>query len=242
MKVIYQPRGAALEYSPLAVNLYIGCEHGCKYCYAPACMFKSREEWYSKQAIRKDILNLLQKDLIEMAKKKDTRQVLMSFISDPYQKDYEFNIVTQKAIQLFRGYNINFCILTKGGMKAVRDFYLYRKNDSFAITLTFLDNEKSLYYEPKAALPEDRIKSLQYAKRYSINTWVSLEPVIDPEETFKIIDASYKFVDLYKVGKVNNFNGHGKDVDWKQFTIDIIKKLKSLSKEYFIKDSLKKYI
>jgi hypothetical protein len=38
MKIIYEPRGAAREYSPLAANLYRGCIHGCKYCYAPACL------------------------------------------------------------------------------------------------------------------------------------------------------------------------------------------------------------
>ena len=27
--VIYEPRGRAREYSPLAVNLYRGCSHGC---------------------------------------------------------------------------------------------------------------------------------------------------------------------------------------------------------------------
>lgn len=38
MNVVYEPRGRAREYSELAYNLYRGCTHGCRYCYAPACM------------------------------------------------------------------------------------------------------------------------------------------------------------------------------------------------------------
>lgn len=241
MKVIYEPKGAAREYSDLALNLFMGCIHGCKYCYAPSCLQKKREDYHKSFKPRKDVINLLQKDLIEMNKTKDKRRILMSFISDPYQGSCIDNMVTKQAIELFRAYDIRFQILTKGGMKAVRDFYLYKKGDAFATTLTFLDNEKSAYYEPKASSPEDRIKALKYAKRYGIETWVSFEPVIDPEETFKLIDLTHGFTDLYKIGKINRFDT-GLEVDWKQFTIDVIEKLKGLNKEYFIKDSLKKFI
>lgn len=241
MKVIYEPKGAAREYSELALNIFKGCIHGCIYCYAPSCQFKEKTAYHKEFTQRKDVLNLLQKDLIEMNKNKDKRRVLMSFISDPYQGECSENLITKQAIELFRAYDIRFQILTKGGMKAARDFYLYKKGDAFATTLTFLDTEKSLHYEPGAALPEDRIKALKYAKRFNIETWVSFEPVIEPEETFKLIDLTYKFTDLYKIGKINNYNT-GLTVDWKQFTLDVIEKLKSLNKEYFIKDSLKKFI
>jgi DNA repair photolyase len=33
--VIYEPKGKAGEYAPLALNLYAGCSHGCTYCFAP---------------------------------------------------------------------------------------------------------------------------------------------------------------------------------------------------------------
>lgn len=35
IQTIYEPSGKAREYSPLALNLYKGCDHGCNYCYVP---------------------------------------------------------------------------------------------------------------------------------------------------------------------------------------------------------------
>ena len=46
MSVIYTPKGAAREYSPLALNLYLQCTHACKYCYAPSAMQRARENYF----------------------------------------------------------------------------------------------------------------------------------------------------------------------------------------------------
>lgn len=241
MKIIYEPKGAALEYSQLAINLYEGCEHGCKYCYAPACRFKKKEEYFANQTIRRDVLTKLEMDLQEMVKNEDSRRTLFCFICDPYQKDEEFNILTRKALTLFSAYNKNFQILTKGGLKAIRDFDLYSKGDAYAATLTFYNEKLSEKWEPKAAKPIERIESLKIAKAIGIETWVSFEPVIYPNETFKLLERTYEFTDLYKIGKINRFNT-GVEVDWKEFTYKILNRLEQLNKKYYIKDSLKPYM
>jgi DNA repair photolyase len=241
-RVVYEPKGAAREYSELACNLFIGCNHGCKYCYAPACMFKSKEQYNENIKIRSNVINKLQKDLIDMSISKDTRRVLLCFITDPYQGNYSFNKITAQALGLFKAYNIPMQVLTKGGMKAVRDFHLYKKNDAYASTLTFFDERKSLEWEPLAATPEDRIKSLKKAKEKNIETWVSFEPVIEPEETYKLFEHTKDFVDLYKIGKINRYKNFDKNVDWHRFTYKIIEMCAKNNKKYYIKNSLKKYM
>jgi len=239
MKAIYEPKGMAREYSELALNLYRGCDHGCYYCYAPSCLRMQKNEFHNNSKVRNGIIKQLQKDLIEMDLNKDNRCTLMCFTSDPYQGDNDFNIITQQAIKLFRAYNKPFQILTKGGMKAVRDFYLYSKNDLFASTLTFDNVEDSIKAEPKAALPDDRIKAIRKAKMNGITTWVSFEPVIVPGQTINLFHKTKDIVDKYKIGKINH---HKSDVDWRKFTLQIIELCEKYNKDYLIKDSLKKYL
>ena len=238
-RVIYQPTGAAREYSELALNLYKGCPHECIYCYAPICLQRKREDFHGTLEPRKNIINLAQKDLIEMKEAKDNRKVLLCFTCDPYPGECSDNIYTQQALELFKAYNQPFQLLTKGGMKAARDFHLYKKTDAYAATLTCIDEQSSLIWEPSAPLPKDRIMSLRKAKEKGITTWVSFEPVVDPEQVYKLYEQTKEFVDLYKIGKLNHYKN---ETDWKLFGETMINNCERDGKDYMIKDALKKYL
>lgn len=150
-------------------------------------------------------------------------------------------MTVRKTLELFTKYNINFQMLTKGGSKAKRDFDLYKKGDAFASTLTFVDEEKSKEWEVNASSPNDRMETLKFAHSMGIETWVSLEPVIEPSESLKIIELTHEFVDLYKIG-ILNYNELSKTLDCKDFGTKAIKLLEKYNKKYYIKDDLKKYL
>ena len=238
MRVIYEPKGRAREYSTLALNLYNGCNHGCLYCYSPDCLRVNRHEFYRVQKAR-DILNKIEADCRELYGSKE--RVLLCFTCDPYQKINDNINLTRKTLELFKLYNIPFQVLTKAGNRAQADFELYRPGDAFATTLTFLDEGKSRYYEPQAALPKDRIETIKKAHSMGIETWVSFEPVLNDGEVFKLLDSTYEFVDLYKVGKVSNFETD-KPINWTNFVKEVIRRLKSYGKPYYIKKDLAKYL
>jgi len=238
-RVIYQPAGPAKEYSEMALNLYKGCPHGCLYCYAPSCLQRTKEDFHGTYEPRKDIINLIQRDLIEMKEEKDNRQVLFCFTCDPYPGECSDNIYTQQALELFKAYNQPMQILTKAGMKAARDFHLYKKTDHYAATLTLCNDAQSLIWEPCAAPPKDRIASLYKAKEKGISTWVSFEPVIDPEQVYKLYDTTKGFVDLYKIGKLNHYQN---TTDWKLFGETMVNKCETDGKKYIIKDALRAYL
>ena len=61
MKVIYEPKGKALEFSPLGANLYRGCSHGRLYCYVPQTIKEKREIFVTQPKPRKDVLKWLEK-------------------------------------------------------------------------------------------------------------------------------------------------------------------------------------
>jgi DNA repair photolyase len=202
MSVIYEPKGRALEYSWLACNLYKGCVHGCQYCYAPSALQKRPADFHNTAAPRDNILRELRKDAAKLAGTR--KRVLLCFTCDPYPPLDIAGAVTREALLVLREHEISFQVLTKGGMRAARDFDCYGPDDAFATTLTFLDVDRSLSVEPKAAIPSDRIEAIRAAKEAGITTWASLEPVLDAEQSLALIEATRDIVDLYKIGKLNH--------------------------------------
>lgn len=239
LKVIYEPKGRAREYSSLAINIINGCDMGCKYCYVPNMTYKKRELFHSNSEHRKDVIANIEKDLIHLDEIGNKDLVMFSFTSDVYQLDEEFNSITRDAISLFRKYNHPFHLLTKGGTKAARDFDLYSDNDWFACSLTYFDKKKSLEIEPRAAVPSDRIEALKIARDIGIKTWVSFEPTLDEEETYKLYEESKQYVDFYKVGKVSQYRT---DVDWDVFTNRIADMMEADRQSFFLKHDLRKHL
>jgi DNA repair photolyase len=239
MAIIYEPRGRAREYAPLAANLYSGCSHGCVYCYAPSATFRTREVFHGTVKPRKNVLAELEKDARKLGPAGG--RVLLSFTTDPYQPLEESLGITRQAIQVMHRYGLKVEILTKGGTRAARDFDLLGEGDAFATTMTFLTPAKSLEWEPGAALPADRIAAIKEAHARGIETWVSLEPVIEPDESLEIIRQTHTFVDLYKVG-VLNYDARAKETDWPAFASAVKALLERLGKEYYLKDDLRAYL
>lgn len=242
MSIIYQPKGKALEYSPLAANLYKGCGHACKYCFAPKATFTDREVFSSKEYIRprQNVIDQIEKDAAKIAG--DKRPILLSFTSDIYQPINNKIKLARLVLSTFNHNNLTSCILTKGGSRACADFDLLSKNPNncFAVTLTTDDEAESLKWEPNAALPNDRIKSLRVAKQAGIKTWVSFEPVINPDAVIRLIHETYTFVDLYKVGKLN-YHPHEKTINWASFLKIVEATLDKYRCKRYIKKDLEAY-
>lgn len=236
MQIIYEPKGRALEYAPLAVNLYSGCSHGCGYCYAPHALRRPREVFREEISVRKEALEKLKKDAAKL--KGDDREILMSFSTDPYQEcELDYGI-TRKAIKILIKNDLRFTILTKGGMRAARDFDLLARYGKarFGSTIVF-DREKSARkWEPNAPSLKDRIRAIEKAHSKGIPTWVSLEPVIRPKQALRLIEDLHPIVDHWKVGKVN---GIKTDVDWLAFRKKVVRLLDSLGADYYVKESLR---
>lgn len=239
MAIIYEPRGKAAEYSPLAANIYRGCSHGCVYCYAPSATYRERSVFHGHPEPRRNFMEELKRDLKKY--RGDERPVLLCFTTDPYQQIDESARLARYTIKALANNGNRVRILTKGGTRAARDFDVMGScNCEFGATLTFFDEEQSIKWEPGAAAPDDRIAALKAAHKQGIRTWVSLEPAIDPNEVYKIINATHEFVDLYKVGKLN-YHPLSKTIDWHDFRVNVESLLSSLEKDFYIKDDLRKF-
>ncbi len=241
--IIYEPKGRAKEYCELAANLYSGCDHACIYCYAPLATRKKREN-FVKPKVREGVIRKILEDAIELKDRFEKRPILLSFTTDPYQKiDMKYQI-TRQVIHILHSHNLKVSILTKGGKRSERDFDLLTNNpelSEYGASLVFIDERTRMQMEPGASPTQERINALKKAHKLGIFTYVSLEPVWFPEDTLKLIDETHKFVDLYKVGKLN-YNAQQKNVDWKKFRLNVIDKIERYGNEYYIKKDLEKFI
>lgn len=235
MGIIYRPAGRAAEYSHLAANLYVGCSHSCMYCYVPDVMHNNN--FFTKQTVRKDVLYQLQREAPNFAGTDE--RVLLCFTCDPYQPLDDTEQITRKAIEILRDNDVPFQVLTKGGMRAARDFDLYGSCDVFGTTLTFLDPQKSKLHEPNAALPAERIEAIEKAKSEGIETWVSLEPVIDARQSLEIIRQTHQIVDHYKIGILNHV---ASNINWRKFGIQAVNLCREFETDYYIKKDLAKHL
>lgn len=240
--IIYEPKGKALEYSPLAANLYKGCGHACVYCFAPKATFTDRKVFSSPEYIkpRPNVIEQLAKDAVKY--RGTDKPVLLSFTTDPYQPANNKFGITREALKILLDHDIPVTILTKGGMRACNDFDLLAQNpkNAFSVTLTTDDPKESFAWEPGAASPADRMTSLIIAHDQGIKTWVSFEPVINPDAVIRLIQKTHSYIDLYKVGKLN-YHHKAQSIDWQEFLFRVEKELDKYQKARYIKKDLEAY-
>jgi len=246
MSILYQPKGRAAEYALLAASGFLGCPHGCQYCFNPEGLHKNMEE-FGKVKHRYKVLEILEEDLKRLTDPAlKNERILLSFTCDPYPSGIDTK-VTRDMIELIHRYGHPVCILTKGGSRSLRDLDLLGPGDQYATTLTFTDETLRQKYESGAAPMQERIAVLQEAHDQGIFTWVSCEPVVMPRQTLQLIRDTARYVDHYKVGKLNHnfpdkpqYIPEAAGIDWAMFGSEAMDLLQQLGKSYYIKNDLRR--
>jgi DNA repair photolyase len=246
---IYEPKGKAREYSPLALNYYSGCNHGCKYCYVKPMMRRFNSNYEHDKVSVSDIESK-KSDISKNCKKHQNSKdpVFLNFTSDPYNV-YDLELgeksITRHALKSFIEKKIPAIILTKSH-NVTRDIDLFKKfngNIVAGFSLTFFDSEISKKWEPEASKPKQRLRALKTLKDNNIKTWASFEPVISTKQSLKLLEtvAKYKLVDYVKVGKLNNYKGLDKKIDWDSFLASAVEILRKSNIDFYIKKDLAKF-
>ena len=110
---------------------------------------------------------------------------------------------------------------------------------SFGTTLVFWNQADADKWEPQAASIADRVDAIRQAHDLGIKTWVSLEPVIDPDQALTIIRALHPIVDHWKSGKINHNREVEHSVDWRTFKGQLLELLDGFEVDYYLKNSLR---
>ena len=236
MNTIYEPSGKAKEYSPLALNLYNGCSHGCTYCYAPRCLHKTPENFRLAPMPRTGIIEQLKKDVKKFVG--DTRPILMCFTGDPYVPVEATYKITRQAIEIMGEAGLKMKVLTKNGQLATRDCDLFKKYGvEVGQTIIFADDSLRQIYEPGASSIQSRFDAVRFFYQQGIKTWVSVEPVIYEFQALSVIDQLNPFVDHWKIGKLNHDTQREKEINWTKYLWDALNAVHPDS-SYYVKDGI----
>ena len=239
MQTIYNPKGQAGEFGEWAANPYKGCGNACAYCYVPNIRFlkMSRTQFDDGAILKEGWIDAFRKKAFAMQRAGQSVNIFFTFMSDMY---HPFDTTpTREILRITKEAGHSFTILTKGGSRALRDIDLYTKRDHYAATLTSLDAAVSKKWERGAALPMDRIETLEKFHNAGIFTWASLEPVLNADSSIAVIERTHEFVDFYKLGRMNYVDVK---VNWEEYTARLVELVDRLKIKAYFKKDLQPYL
>ena len=97
------------------------------------------------------------------------------------------------------------------------------------------------WWEPGARTFPDRLLALHALHDYGIQTWASIEPVIDPAESLAVIGESLPHVDAYKVGRWNH-DARANAIDWPAFGRAAVEMIRAAGKRLYVKADLRAHL
>jgi len=246
-KIIYAPKGAAAEYSKYAANFYVGClgDKGCSYCY---CLRVLRGYWPDKPTLKKCLENedkamqIFMKEADQNIKDLRKHGLFFNFVSDPFLPEtIDLNTLAMRYCIINE---IPVIALTKQ-TRWVEDFIMEMDQNetvwnldyhrvqqlmAFGFTLTGHDD-----LEPGCATNEDRIRAMRVLSDEGFKTWASIEPIIDFDSSWRMIEQTLGSCDLYKIGLKSG--GKYNVSEAQRFTLRVMAAARCNHTKVYFKDS-----
>jgi len=164
------------------INPYVGCQHGCVYCYAKFMKRFSghKENWGEFVDVKINAPELLEQEI----KKKRKGKVWMSGVCDPYQPVERKYELTKKCLEILQKNNWPVVIQTKSPL-VLRDLDLLKRFQQIEVgfTITTGDDKIRKIFEPKAASINERIEVLDKLHQEGVKTYVMIAPILAKAES-----------------------------------------------------------
>jgi DNA repair photolyase len=166
------------------VNPYIGCEHGCIYCYArPSHAYYNLSpglDFESKLFVKTNADELLRTEFSKPAYRPAV--IGLGTNTDAYQPIERKFEVTRQLLEVMETFQHPVSVLTKNSM-IERDIDILQrlaKNNLVEVhfTLTSLQHELSRILEPRASLPKARLDTIRRLSEAGIPVKAMFSPVI----------------------------------------------------------------
>ena len=176
------------------INPYLGCEHGCIYCYVPDVLRRREliDSWGYKTYAKENIFPVLSKQISAL------RPGIIGFstVTDAYQPYESKMCLARPLIEKLLSHKFKISFQTKSSL-ILRDMDLIKgENVEVGFTITSIDKSFSKIFEPYASTPEERIQALEEFSSKGTKTWIFYGPIVagynDNENAIKGIIALAK--------------------------------------------------
>ncbi len=187
------------EWATHNVNIQLGCEHNCKYCYAK-CMgirFKRTKPgtWDTPTVDRRKV---------EKVYKKMNGRIMFPTTHDITPMNLD-DCVTVLRKLLEAGNKV--LIVSKPHIECVkrlcREFQDFKEFVLFRFTIGSADDDVLAFWEPKAPPYRERLRALKWAYDQGYRTSVSSEPMLDGRIDKVVMTVKPHVTDTVWLGRVN---------------------------------------
>lgn len=187
----------------LDINIYRGCSHGCKYCYAVySNKYLDSDNFFDDIFVKKNIVEILEREL----RKKRKREVInIGSVTDSYQPLEKKYKIMPDILKLMIKYKQPIIISTKSDL-ILRDIELIDELSSVAYvniasTITVMNKDIQKKIEPGSSGSLSRINMLKEIKRTKAGAAIHMMPIIP-----YITDDSENIEAIFKEGKEINID------------------------------------
>ena len=188
-KSILSNTGLPADY---AINCYVGCEHGCCYCYARYMKrFTGHQEpWGTFVDVRTNAPEVLRQEI----RRKPQGSVILSSVCDGWQPLESKYGVSSECVAILARAGWQVSILTKSALVRRVLPVLEGKPADIGVTVTACDERLRRAIEPEASPTAERFDVLREAAERGIEVWTFLGPFLpmltDTEENLEALFAA----------------------------------------------------
>lgn len=166
------------------LNIYRGCSHGCRYCYAlyshGYMQENGEDEFFTDIYVKKNIVELLEKELRAESWKREV--INLGGVTDSYQPAEAKHKLMPEILRLLIKYKTPAIISTKSDL-VLRDYDLIDQLSrityiNIAATITTADEDLRKKIEPNSSPTASRFAMLKEFKKTNASIGMHVMPII----------------------------------------------------------------
>ena len=201
------------------INPYVGCQHGCSYCYA---RFMKRftghkDPWGYFVDVKINAADLLIKEI----RKKKKGTVWMSGVCDPYQPLEEKYELSRKCLDILVLNDWPVVVQTRSPL-VLRDMNIFKKSKKIEVglSITTANDEIRKAFEPHAPSVMARLRAIESLHQNGIKTYVMIAPILpEAENLIEILAGKVEYIIIDRMNYHHAdmiYNKHG----WREKNTD----------------------